>query len=262
MTDIPPGSDQQPPVPGYQAQGPGYQPQGPGYQAQGPGYQPQGPGYQPQGPGYQPQGPGYQPPAPGYAQPKLKVTPGRIWYLIPAAVFLAGIAWLIYGVVTLASTVNDLQRVSLPGGGTVSLTHSGGYTIYYEGPGAQTGNIPPFHIHVTPASPGAAVSSLTQYGSVVTYNIGSHEGRAVLALRVASPGRFTVTALGAPASGAGLAFGGSIGSGIVGVLLPGVPLIILGVLGAVVLLIVRIVRKRSLQRRAALSGYAQSGPVS
>jgi hypothetical protein len=158
---------------------------------------------------------------------------------------VAGLIWLSVGIGSLASTVDGLQRVPVPAGGAVSLSHSGGYTIYYEGPGAQSGNIPPFHINVTPASPGAAVSSLTRYGSTVTYNVGSHHGRAVLTLNVTRPGRFAISAAGAQASGADLAFGGSIAHGVVGVLLPGVPLMILGFLGAVILLIVRIVRKRA-----------------
>ena len=176
--------------------------------------------------------------------------PGRIWYLVALAFFAAGLAWLIVGIVSLGNTVNDLQRVPLPAGGTISLGHSGGYTVYYEGPGAENGNIPSYNIHIIPASPGAGVPSLTRYGSTVTYNIGSHHGRAVLTLHITGPGKFrvTATATGTPAPGADLAFGGSIASGVVGVLLPGVPLMIIGVLGAVLLLVIRIVRKRSLRR--------------
>ncbi len=175
--------------------------------------------------------------------------------MIALAVFAAGLAWLIVGIVSLASTVNDLQRVPLPAGGTVSLGHSGSFIVYYEGPGAQNGQMPPYNIHVAPASPGAAVSGLTRYTSDVTYNFGSHHGRAVLTLHVTKPGKFAVTATGQQVAGAGLAIGGSIASGIVGVLLPGVPLMIIGVLGGVTLLVVRIARKRSLQR-PAYAGYA------
>ena len=223
MTGYPPGDESQPPAAG----------QGP-FAQQGPPPPPQQGQYQ-QGPYQQPQG----------QYPPQKVRPGRIWYLLPLAVFAAGLVWLIVGIGSLASTVNGLQRVPVPAGGTVNLSHSGGYTIYYEGPGAQSGNIPPFHINVTPASQGAAVSSLTRYGSTVTYNVNSRHGRAVLTLNVASPGRFRISAAGAQATGADLAFGGSIAHGIVGIVLPGVPLMILGFLGAVILLIIRIVRKRS-----------------
>ena len=180
-----------------------------------------------------------------------KVRPGRVWYLVALALFAAGLAWLIFGIVSLGNTVNDLQRVPLPAGGTISLKHSGGYIVYYEGPGAQSGKIPRFNIHVTPASSGAAVSSLTQYGQQVTYNIGSHHGRAVLTLHVTKPGTFRVSATGPQVAGADLAFGGSIASGVVGILLPGVPLIIVGLLGGLLLLIIRIVRKRTIQRQYA-----------
>jgi len=36
----------------------------------------------------------------------------------------------------------DHGRVAAPGSGEVSLDHSGGYVIYYEGPGAADGNVP------------------------------------------------------------------------------------------------------------------------
>jgi hypothetical protein len=167
---------------------------------------------------------------------------------VAVALVAAGLAWLIVGIVSLVGTVSDLQRVPLPAGGTISFAHSGGYIVYYEGPGAQYGPIPSYHIDVVPASPGASVRSLTRYRSNVTYNVGSHYGRAVLTLHVTHPGTFRVTATGAQVAGAQLAFGGSIASGIVGVVLPGVPLMIIGAIAAAVLLIIRIVRKRALQR--------------
>lgn len=202
----------------------------------------------------QPQDPGYYGPPAGFAPAsRQKVRPGRIWYLVALALLAAGIAWLAYGLASLAGTIDGLQRVPLPAGGTVSLTHSGGYIVYYEGPGAQNGNIPFFHVNIAPASPGAAVASLAHYGSTVTYNIGSHEGRAVLSLRLARPGRFAVTTTGAAPANADLAFGGSIGSGIVSALLPSIPLIILGFVGAPLLLILRIIAKRSMQRRTMLA---------
>jgi len=200
----------------------------------------------------QPQGPGYQVPPYGFGVgPSPKLRPGRIWYVLTLAVLAAGIAFLVLGVASLASTVNNLQRVSLPGGGTVSLAHGGDYTIYYEGPGAQNGNFPLFHIRIAPASPGAAVTSLARYGSTVTYNFGSHQGRAVLSLRVTRAGRYAVTTSGSAPANADLAFGGSIGSGIVGALVPAIPLIIVGFVGTLLLFILRLVGKRSRQRAYA-----------
>lgn len=182
-------------------------------------------------------------PDPG-APPRRKVRPGPIWYVLALAVLAAGIASLTYGITSLVGTIDGLQRVSLPGHGTISLTRSGGYTVYYEGPGAQNGNLPHFHVNVAPASPGAAVASLTPYESTVHYAIGGHQGRAVLSLRVTRPGSFAVTTVGTASANADVAFGGSIGGGIAKTLLPAIPLIILGFTGGLLVLVLRIIGKR------------------
>jgi len=179
------------------------------------------------------------------------VRPGRVWYLLALALIVGGVVWLIVGASSVISSVNNLQRVPAPGRGTINLTHSGGYTVYYEGPGAQSNNIPSLHVNVAPAAAGSAVSGLTRYGSSLTYNINSHSGRAVLALHVTKPGRFTVTVVGQRVSGADLAIGGSIGSGIVGTVGPSIPLILLGILAAILLFVIRLIRKRSARRAYA-----------
>jgi hypothetical protein len=194
-------------------------------------------------------GGGYQPPAVQQASDRQrKLRPGRIWYLVALVIFAAAAAWLIYSVFSFVGTVNGLQRVPLPAGGTVNLGHGGGYVIYYEGPGAESGNIPSFNIRVTPVSDGASVASLARYQSSVTYSVGSHQGRAVLTLDIARPGKFAISASGAPAAGADLATGGSVARGIVGIVVPGVPLMILAFLGGLVVFIIRIVRKSAMRR--------------
>jgi hypothetical protein len=197
----------------------------------------------------QPQSTGFQGPPAGFAPAfGQKVRPGRIWYVLSLAVLAAGIAWLVFGLVSVVSAVDGLQRVPVPGHGTVNLTHGGGYTIYYEGPGARNGRISPFHVNVVPSSAGAAVASLTQYRSSVTYNFGSRNGRAVLSLQVKHPGRFEVTTTGAEPPNADIAIGAGIGSSIVNALLPSIPLIILGFGASLLILIFRSVTKRRAQR--------------
>ena len=216
-------------------------------------YPPSG-GTEPPPPGGYPQPGGFQPPpaySPGYATAgPLKVRPGRIWYLVDLAVFAAGLAWLITSIFAFAGTVNGLQRVPMPAGGNVHLGHAGGYIVYYEGPGAQNDRFPGFRVLVTPASHGASVR-LRQYGSSLTYNVGSHHGRAVFTLNVSGPGTFAVTVGGTPAPGSDLAIGGSIARGIVGLIVPAVPLMVLGFVGWLVLFIVRIARKSSMRRAGA-----------
>ena len=80
------------------------------------------------------------------AAPRAKIRPGRIWYLVGLVVFLGGVVWLVVGLASVFSHVNSFARVAIPAGGQVSLDHSGGYVIYYEGPGAQSGQIPPFQV--------------------------------------------------------------------------------------------------------------------
>src|SRR5258707_6171442 len=135
-----------------------------------------------------------------------------------------------------------------PAGGTVHLAHSGGYVIYYEGPGARSRNIPSFNVHLTPASPGASVSGLSHYPASGNYSVGSHDGRAVLALNIARPGKFAITASGGQGAGADLAVGGSVARGIVGVVLPAVPLMILAVIGGLIVFVIRIAGKAAMRR--------------
>src|SRR5690242_10243624 len=126
--------------------------------------------------------PGQPPIIAGTGTGRPRVRPGRIWYLVPVLLIVAGIAWLVFGFVSLGSKVDSFARVPLPAGGTVALNHSGGYVVYYEGPGANSGQIPSFNVQIRPAAPPAAVAegSLRTYGATVNYTIGARQGHAVL----------------------------------------------------------------------------------
>ena len=162
---------------------------------------------------------------------------------------------MVFGFVSLSSTVDSFARVPLPAGGTVTLNHSGGYVVYYEGPGANSGQIPSFNVLIKPAAPPAAVAagSLQTYGSTVNYSIGSRQGRAVLTLRVVHPGQFIVEPSGADAAteGSDLAFGQSLADSIVGIVLPTLGLAFLGIVSWIILFVIRLTRTR----RARAQGY-------
>jgi hypothetical protein len=204
--------------------------------------------------GQEPSGQG--PPGQPAATAPVRVRPGRIWYLVPLLVCLGGVAWLVVGLMALSSQIDSFQRVPLPAGGQISLDHSGGYVVYYEGPGASSGHIPSFRVRVVPASASASVQSLAPYNGSVSYGFGSRQGRAVLTMQVARAGRFAVeipdgTGLTA---GSHLAFGSGVVGGIVGITVPSVLLIMLGLAGLVVILVIRIVqtsRARSAARAPA-----------
>ena len=204
-------------------------------------------------------------PAPGYegpgavplAAPRAKIRPGRIWYLLPLAVLLGGVAWIVFGLTSIGSEINSFERAPLPAGGVVSLNHSGGYVIYYEGPGAKSGQIPGFHVRIVPAASSPQMGSLKTYSGSLTYSFGSHQGRAVLTLQVARGGRFLVEPFGAP-SHSDLAFGSSIAGGIVGIVLGSLALIFTGVAIAIVLLVIRIVKTRRARAAAMQPTWQQA----
>jgi len=229
-----PPSEAQQPYPGGQPY-PGAQQPYPGGQSH--------PGAQQPYPGAQPHGPGPPPFGGQMTAGRPKVRPGRIWYLAPLAAFLGGVAWLVFGLFSLSGQINSFPRVPLPAGGTVTLNHSGGYVVYYEGPGANSGQIPGFNVRIVPASASAQVGTLKSYSGSVTYTFGSRQGRAVLTFQVAHAGRFLVEPSGAP-SGSDLAFGSSIAGGIVGIVLGSIALILVGIAGAIVLFVIRIVKTR------------------
>jgi hypothetical protein len=190
------------------------------------------------------------PPAkpPAAATPPRKLRPARLWYWVALVAFLAGVGWLIGGFFLLSGRVESFQRVALPGTGEVSLDRSGSHVIYYEGPGAAAGNIPDFNVNVRPLSASAEAQSLEAYRGSLTYSFGSREGRAVLTLQVSSPGRFVIEAPDAPTmpGGSSLAVGSSLAGSIVGIVVPGLVLMVVAVGVAIAVALIR----RSRAKRA------------
>jgi hypothetical protein len=172
--------------------------------------------------------------------------PSLPWLALPVAVILGAALWMVFGFIGLNDQVNSLQRVPFPGHGEVTLPRSGGYVVYYEGPGAARGNVPVGDINVKHLTPGAAAKSLTPYSAKVTYSLGGHSGVAIYTLTVSGPGRFLVeaTAQNAPA-GSDIAIGGSVGGSIVATVVPGVLLLLAGIGGTVAVLLLRRRGKRA-----------------
>ncbi len=190
------------------------------------------------------------------AAPPARLRPGRVWYLVALAVIVAGVAWLLAGLAALNGQINSFQRVALPGNGEITLTHSGRYVIYYEGPGAAAGNAPALTVRLRPLSASAAVQGITPSGSN-SFSFGSHADTAVLNLKIAHPGRFLLQAR-APAAPAGshVAVGSSVGGSLARIIVPFIALIVVGVCGVVAVGFSRGSRG-SRGRRLALAGVAE-----
>jgi hypothetical protein len=184
-------------------------------------------------------GPGAAP----LAAPRAKIRPGRIWYLLGLLVFLAGVALLVAGPVSIFSRVDSFPRVAVPAGGQVSL-NSGGYVIYYEVPAGRSVLIPRVRVQVAPASADAALGTMAPYSGTDNYSNGSRQGYAILTLQVTHSGLFAVTTPGQtdlpPSSD--LAFGHSFGGGLVASIAGGILLIMAGLGGLIVIFIIRIVK--------------------
>ena len=192
-------------------------------------------------------------PAAASEAPPARLRPGRVWYWVALLVFVAGMAWLVLGLVLLNGQIDSFQRVAVPGSGEVSLDHSGDYVIYYEGLGAAEGKIPPFDVTVNPAAAPAAVQSLDVYSGVgLTYSFGAREGSAVLTLEVAQPGTFVIEVTDGPgvAGGSSFAVGSSIAGSIAGIALPSVVASLVAIGGAIVIAIVRHSRAKRAQSLA------------
>jgi hypothetical protein len=187
------------------------------------------------------------------ASPPAKLRPGRVWYLVALAVFLAGVAWAVVAFAVIIGRVDSFPRVPFPGTGVISLAR-GGYVIYYEGPGASSEARPAGHVDVRPLSASAGVGSMTSYSGSLTYQFGSHSGTAVLSLQIARPGRFQVrTTSSAAWPGSHLAFGSSIAGWIVVTAVPAAVLVLAGIVGAIVVAIIRHGRAKRARLQQPLS---------
>ncbi len=186
--------------------------------------------------------------------PSARLRPARAWYWAALVVFLAGVAWAALMSVMLIGRVDAFPRVPDPGKGAISLTHSGGYLIYYEGPGASNGNAPAGGVLVTPLSGSAAVQSIRSYSGSLTYQFGHREGTAVASLQIAHPGRFLVRATSSAApAGSDLAVGSNISGGIAAIVLPSLVLVLAGIGGAIAIAIIRHSRAKRARLPALLS---------
>jgi hypothetical protein len=185
------------------------------------------------------------------ALPPAKLRPGRAWYWVALAVFLAGVAWGVVAFVVIIGRVDSFQRVPYPGTGVISLAR-GSYVVYYEGPGAASGNVPAGHIYVLSRSGPGAVGRMASYSGSLTYQFGSHTGTAAGTLPINRSGRYRIQSTSSAASpGSHLAVGSSIAGWIVAAAVPAAVLVLAGIVGAIVVAIIRHTRAKRARAAAA-----------
>ena len=213
------------------------------------------------------------PGAPGVddGTPRLR---GRALLRLCIPFFVVGVVLLVTGIVVLARAstkqVDDFQRVSIAGGsGTVTLTGTGKFVVYYEASDVTSGihRIPDFGIAL--ADPSGQLVTLTPYGNRtdgkvtrLTYSDDGHHGAAAFQFDASAKGRYQVRvrAVDILPSDAQVAFGRDLNRGSVTAVL----LIIGGFLllvVAVALLAVGLVKRRRHQAQLVGGGYGAAGPA-
>lgn len=181
--------------------------------------------------------------------------PSKAWYFVGGAAIVicigAAVGWGVSAAFNFIDRIDNFQRVAVPGEGTVTFDDAGGYTLYYEAPGASGGPLPPVEVSLTPASGGEAVP-FDDYTGDLTYNVNNHEGRAVLTFDIHQPGDYVLeTSTDGPGAG-DVAVGRSLTRGLPRVIVGVVLLCILGLaLGALVITITAVKRHQAGRSRNA-----------
>ena len=110
----------------------------------------------------------------------------------------------------LEQQLETLQRVPVPGQQELTL-EPGGYTLYYEGPGASedASEPPSFRVALTPASGGDPIP-FADYEATFTYTGLGREGRALWTFSIEQPGTYRIRVFDASERQGQLAMGPSL----------------------------------------------------
>jgi hypothetical protein len=183
--------------------------------------------------------------------PEASGGPSRTWYWVGGVVGVVGIVatvvWIVTGVRGIERQVDRFQRVDMGEEGPITIDETGGYTIYYEGPGAELDEP---DVNVTIEGPGIRRGSLGDYDASLTYSFGGREGRAVLTVRIDEPGTFLLGSTSSEDDGQ-IAVGRSLAPRLVRTVLGGVGLGLYTVGGTTGIILLTALRRRDARRRGA-----------
>jgi hypothetical protein len=182
------------------------------------------------------------------------IHPSRRWYWVAGGLLagaLACLALAIFGFFSLGHKIDTFQRVKVPGQGEVTFTSTGGYLLYFEGPGmTRAGKRGRVRVLLQSVSDGTRVP-ITKLSRVSEkYTLGGHTGEAVASFTITRPGRYVLSDGGATGlAPAEIAVGRGIGTSLA----RPVVLILLAVLvllpGGILAGIITAVRRRRSRRR-------------
>ena len=175
--------------------------------------------------------------APG--EPAKKASYLWAWLLVVLA-FAGGGLWIWQGFERLDDSVDELQRLDIPGQGRFTL-EEGKQSVYYEGEGS--GNI-----RFAIVGPDGAEVPISQHSGEVTYTVGGRSGEGVFGYTIDEAGEYRVQVQGA--IGGQVAFGDGVGDQIVKAVVGAMA--IFGILMIIaIVLFVRTARQRKRARAAA-----------
>ena len=176
--------------------------------------------------------------------------PGRIWYLVGFAIFIAGMATMaIFLFSSLTAMQDGLTRFVVPGERTLALV-AGDYTIFHEAQSVIDGRIYASEglggLAVSVAGPDGGGVPLTAAGSG-RYTFGGHSGYAVFNFTAAAPGNYTIAARyddGAAGPETVLAVGAGFLSSLLGTIFGALAFAFGGAIIAAIIIVGALLRRR------------------
>lgn len=205
--------------------------------------------------------------------PTQQIRPRSFWYGIGGGLIALGViaAALVFAIAfrkpfdefqQLSDDVDALQRVSVPGEGTIDLDSPGEFRLYVEGTGssAPLGTLDRSAVTIESVEPDSTPLDLRSVPLDENYDFGGPAGRSAFAFTVDDPGEYLVTVTDAPPDVSNVAVGprldllGAIGSVFVAIFVPiGVGgLFVLA--GGIVLIVTAVRRSGSAKRQRMAAG--------
>lgn len=121
---------------------------------------------------------------------------GRVALVLGAVLLVGGIVLgivlVVTGVLNVANAVEDYQRVPVPGGGSVELTETGTYHLYFEGPSSLVNDLSFNPPQLAIFGPGGAQLAISVSAATSTYDFGERHGRSIGTFRADEPGTYRI----------------------------------------------------------------------